>query len=146
MGITHSWTNDLVSRAMDGLALRHKALASNLANVDTPYYQRREVSFENQLTRALDTRRDALDGDRLPMKQLYQGHFNGTQDPLGLEAVNIEMDIETGWQVRNDRNGVNIEQEMASLAKNTQRYTALTNLQGRSYRATHKLLDSLGQV
>lgn len=43
-----------VLRALDGLALRHRITASNLANQSVPGYRRREVSFEDQLERAVD--------------------------------------------------------------------------------------------
>lgn len=43
----------LVSRAMDGLAVRHRVIASNLANQTTPGYKRRDVTFEDQLERAM---------------------------------------------------------------------------------------------
>ncbi|MFG0320475.1 MAG: flagellar basal body rod protein FlgB [Planctomycetota bacterium JB042] len=39
-------------RALDGLALRHRVVASNLANQSTPGFKRYEVSFEDQLERA----------------------------------------------------------------------------------------------
>lgn len=41
----------LMARALDGLALRHRVVASNLANQSTPGYKRYEVSFEDQLAR-----------------------------------------------------------------------------------------------
>ncbi len=43
----------LVARAMDGLAVRHRVVASNLANQSTPGYKRRDVEFEDQLERAI---------------------------------------------------------------------------------------------
>jgi flagellar basal-body rod protein FlgB len=41
-----------IIRSLDGLALRHKVAASNLANASTPGFKRREVSFEDQLEQA----------------------------------------------------------------------------------------------
>ncbi len=42
----------LLSKAMDAYALRQKAIAANVANLDTPGYKRKEVSFEDQLQQA----------------------------------------------------------------------------------------------
>ena len=39
-------------RALDGLALRHRTTAANIANQSVPGYKRRVVSFEDQLERA----------------------------------------------------------------------------------------------
>ena len=44
--------SQVLLRALDGLALRHRVVASNLANQSTPGYKRLEVSFEDQLERA----------------------------------------------------------------------------------------------
>jgi flagellar basal-body rod protein FlgB len=42
----------LMGAALDGLAARHRAIAANLANQNTPGYKRLVVSFEDQLARA----------------------------------------------------------------------------------------------
>jgi len=39
----------VLSAALDGLVMRHKAVASNLANQSTPGYKRFDVVFEEQL-------------------------------------------------------------------------------------------------
>ena len=39
----------IVGRALDGLTMRHKAIAANLANESTPGFKRFEVAFEDQL-------------------------------------------------------------------------------------------------
>lgn len=43
-----------VVRSLDGLSLRHRVVASNLANASTPGFKRRDVSFEDQLERAAE--------------------------------------------------------------------------------------------
>ena len=40
-------------QALTGLSRRHEAIASNIANIDTPGYQRREVNFEDALKKQL---------------------------------------------------------------------------------------------
>lgn len=45
-------TIDLLSRALDAYQMRTKALSSNIANLDTPDYQRLSISFEDQLREA----------------------------------------------------------------------------------------------
>ena len=42
----------LLERALDGLAMRQRVTASNIANQSVPGYKRRTVSFEDQLDRA----------------------------------------------------------------------------------------------
>jgi flagellar basal-body rod protein FlgB len=42
----------LLSNAMDAYSLRQKMTAANIANIDTPGYERRTVSFEKALQQA----------------------------------------------------------------------------------------------
>lgn len=42
-------TSSVVGLALDGLAVRHDAIASNIANINTPGYRPVKVSFEEQL-------------------------------------------------------------------------------------------------
>lgn len=41
--------------ALRGTLARHRALTQNLANADTPGYQRVDVAFETSLARAVET-------------------------------------------------------------------------------------------
>ena len=43
-----------LERALDGVALRQRVTAQNIANVMTPGYQAQQVSFENSLSAALE--------------------------------------------------------------------------------------------
>lgn len=42
----------MLAAALDGLAARHRAIAANIANQNTPGYQRVIVTFEDQLEAA----------------------------------------------------------------------------------------------
>ncbi|MGN8245022.1 flagellar basal body rod protein FlgB [Cellulomonas soli] len=42
-----------LNSALDGLALRQRVIADNIANVQTPNYHARRVAFEEELTRAV---------------------------------------------------------------------------------------------
>ena len=49
MDILASRDIEITNLALNGLMKRQRAIASNVANVMTPGYQRKEVSFEEQL-------------------------------------------------------------------------------------------------
>ena len=44
-----SVTSAALSSALDGLALRQRTIANNIANINTPNYQAKRVSFEDAL-------------------------------------------------------------------------------------------------
>ena len=48
-----------LERAIEGAGKRHEALAANLANANTPGYQRLEVDFHSALASAIGPRRRA---------------------------------------------------------------------------------------
>ncbi|MFN3659816.1 MAG: flagellar basal body rod protein FlgB, partial [Brevinematales bacterium] len=41
--------------SLQATALRRQVIADNIANADTPFFKRAEVTFESQLKRALDS-------------------------------------------------------------------------------------------
>ena len=91
---------DLLSQLLDASELRHRVISQNVANVNTPGYQRLAVSFEEELAQRL-TSNDANEtlGDLIP--EVYE---------------------EQGLPVRADGNNVDIDKEMGQLSKNSLLY------------------------
>lgn len=50
-----SVTTNALSTALDGLAERQRAIADNIANVNTPNYRAKVVSFENALAQSVQS-------------------------------------------------------------------------------------------
>ncbi|MCU1473805.1 flagellar basal body protein [Amnibacterium sp.] len=48
-----SVTMNALSSALDGLAARQQAIAQNIANINTPNYKAKVVSFENALAQSV---------------------------------------------------------------------------------------------
>jgi flagellar basal-body rod protein FlgB len=88
--------------AMRGAMLRQTLLNNNLANVDTPGYQRQDVDFQ-------DTLRTAIESGQ-PLDQVTFKPFTDHQT------------------LRADGNGVNAEQESALSAENGLLYQDLTQI------------------
>jgi flagellar basal-body rod protein FlgB len=86
--------------AMRGSMLRQTLLTNNLANADTPGYQREDVNFQSTLANALQT----------------------GQSP---SSVTFTPQVQSGT-VSADGNGVNGEQDSANLAENGLLYENLT--------------------
>lgn len=73
-----------LGRALDGLDARQRAIASNVANVETPGYQARIVRFEDDLRRAM------LSGD--PVSSSIQ--VERSTAPTRLNGNNVNLDVE----------------------------------------------------
>jgi flagellar basal-body rod protein FlgB len=111
-----------ISMALDGLSMRQRVAANNVANIDTPGFKAQHVSFETQLRRAL---RGEGDG----------GAILVTTDPehLGGAETNRTAFINVEHQnndLRNDTNNVDIDLEMTTLAETSLRYQALAQIAG----------------
>ncbi len=91
--------------AMRGSSLRQTLLASNLANVNTPGYQRKDVDFHAQLQAAQQTGQS-------------------------LETLSFSPATDSSRTVRADGSGVDADQESAALAKNALEYQALVQVAG----------------
>lgn len=79
-----SVTSRAFSSALDGLAMRQRAIADNIANANTPGYQSRRVAFEDALASSVRT------GD---------GKVQATEarslEPTRLNGSNVNLDTET---------------------------------------------------
>jgi flagellar basal-body rod protein FlgB len=96
-----------VKKMMDVSAMRHAAIASNLANVSTPGYKRVDLSksFEDELTSQIKSR---------------------DTDAVSAAVPRTEMDSLTP-STRADGNNVQIDKELLALSTNTMNFDALTN-------------------
>lgn len=95
-------------KMMDATALRHEAIASNLANVETPNYKRIDVNtdFQSELRAAMGTKNTASIASLTP--QLAEDR--------------------TAVAANRDGNTVQLESELLKLNQNTLAHTLETQL------------------
>ena len=108
-----------LSYALDGLSLRQKVTANNIANVDTPGYKAQQVNFEEQLQQAM--RDNTQPG--LPLQTTNVAHLGGDSSKTTLATVQQQNNT-----LRNDENNVDIDIEMTNLAETTIRFQALSQM------------------
>ncbi len=108
---------ELQNRALDAAWLRQGVLSNNIANVDTPGFKRQDVDFDSMLKGFLDNR-------RLSMVKTNTRHFAG--DYSALVSLQPRVTTDNTGSFRLDGNNVNIDVEMARLAQNNVKYTAIT--------------------
>ncbi|AEE96047.1 flagellar basal body rod protein FlgB [Mahella australiensis] len=106
----------VLSKALDGLWMRNQVISDNVANVDTPGFKASKVAFEDVLKGALDD--NALKGKVTNIKHIPIGALSAKDvQPQVLQSQNTSM--------RMDGNNVDIDLEMADLAKTTIAYNAV---------------------
>ena len=126
--IIYNYIN-VLDKAADAADSRNQILTNNIANVDTPNYRRKEVSFERYLEMALI-------GDESLDKRVddINTHLN---DFGGLIYTDHSV-----LSYRLDGNNVDIDTEQAYLAENQIRYNTLISLIGQEFSRYKTVLSS----
>ena len=79
-----SVTLSALTSALDGLAARQRAIADNIANVNTPNYAAKRVAFEDALAKSV------ADGGGS-----VQATIRTSLEPTKLNGNNVNLDTET---------------------------------------------------
>jgi len=122
-GLVGKSTNrEMLSKSLDAYMARNRAISSNIANATTPGYQKREVAFEESLSKALST--SSLKGSVTNSGHLSLGGGS-------LSSVKHEVVRSYDPTLASGVNNVDIDQEMSDLAQNQIAYKfALKRLSG----------------
>jgi flagellar basal-body rod protein FlgB len=99
---------NLLEKMLDVSATKHKVIANNIANINTPGYKKMEVSFAEQLEKII--------------KDTSANKFDVFQPKI---VVSKE---DTNVAIRNDGNNVDMDKEVSALMKNTLSYNVYTQL------------------
>ena len=103
---------NVLDKAADASSQRNKAIANNIANIDTPGYKRQDLNFESELERALGhSRYRTMDKKVADIKDKH----------LEARVVNDY----SGFSYRTDRNNVDVDTENVLLASNQLKYQGL---------------------
>jgi len=102
-------TRQLVYKSLDASALRSRVVAQNLANVDTPGYRRKEVSFEDQLQDLMKrklagalTQEDHMPfGKGVDLAKVAPKVFEAADQTLPGEVNNVDVDVEAAKMAEN---------------------------------------------
>jgi flagellar basal-body rod protein FlgB len=113
MNLFSSPVFNTLEKALDGSALKQKAISQNIANVDTPNYKAKKTQFQHTLDQAMDRSFNANRTD--------QRHVQFTS----ANRSNAFMTKSNNTMYNHNLNNVDIDQEMAEMAKNQIYYNAL---------------------
>ncbi len=101
---------NLIDAGIKAEALRQKAIANNVANLETPGYRRIDVKFEELLTKCLRS-----------------------SEEFDLSEVEAQIYRPKKTPVKSNGNDVNFEGEIGQMIKNTLRHKAYIRLLSKKY-------------
>jgi len=95
---------------------RQKVISGNIANINTPKYKTKELSFQDELTKA-EIRKNNLQLTRTNIKHIAIKPDYSMADTKIYEVK--------GLQEQNDGNNVNLDQQMSEMSKNSVMFDAI---------------------
>ena len=158
MDLVSSRTIEITKLGMDGLMERQHAISSNIANVMTPDYQRKEVAFESQLAEIIEKEdlKDYIKGQNSikyvpPNIDTFTGEVHHYRIPTMQEKAYLKSnvmedyrpqyvtDIYSGPNI--DGNNVELEREMMDLSKTGTKFLVLSNLERRQFSNLQRVIQ-----
>ena len=114
---------DVMQRALQAANLRQEVISNNIANINTPRFKRSTVAFEEMLAKELGYEDDP---NQLKVIRTHDKHLPVALQGKAVPAAKVdESDI-----MRVDDNNVDIDREMAGMAKNQIMFNALARTLG----------------
>jgi len=133
--ILNSPTFDYAQRGLQAATMRQDVISNNIANVNTPDFKRSDVVFESLLAKEMGLGEDK---NKLQMVRTRDRHLPQAMD--GRVMARIQLDDTTTMRV--DGNNVDIDAEMADLAKNQIYYSALAKKIGSYIQGVKNVITS----
>ena len=121
-----------LEKSLNLRSIQHRALASNIANMDTPNYKAVELDVAEKMNPKKG---------RVPVIKLVRTHAdhlqigNNRSDSIKLKAV-----TPTAYSLRGDGNTVDIDRTMGKLAENTLLYNATAQLISKKLKGLSKVI------
>jgi flagellar basal-body rod protein FlgB len=119
-------TMGVLERTMDLRAARHRAIAANIANEETPGYRPKEFRFMDALSSAVRGRGEGQ------IRVTHALHIGPRGDAVSrVTGKAVELNGEEGGL---DKNSVNLDFEMAKLSDNALNYNGAATIIGIRFR------------
>ena len=129
----------LLDQALEGRARRQDLIASNIANIDTPFYKARDLDFESYLK---DAASDIYKKQEKPLKTTNPKHFASDKKSFLATSLPAHQQLEIranakikgtifardAHMVRNDANTVDLDVETSEMSKNAAMVQALDGI------------------
>jgi len=87
---------DFLEAGLRAESLRQKAIANNVANLETPGYRSIDVKFKELLAKALDSK------GRVDLSEIEAQIYLPKQTPLNSNGNDVNLEAEVGKMVKNN--------------------------------------------
>lgn len=119
--ITSEKSTEILNKMINFSALKQKVIANNIANVNTPGYQRLEVNFDRKLEEAIKT--------------------NESINDIKVQ-VDVTKDKSSNTIRRKDGNSVDIDREVSELMQNSLSYNVYLEIMAKKFKIMKQAMRS----
>ncbi len=116
----------LFTRMLDGSAARQRAIAENIANVNTSGYRTKDINFVEFLNSESHNQISAsrTDSRHIPLNESGKSEY-------------IELDRDNSSELSSGLNNVDVDKEMVKSAENQLYYSATSKITALKFKALH---------
>ena len=116
----------IFSRMLDGSAARQRAIAENIANVNTPGYRTKDIDFAEYLNTETQNQVSAnrTDPRHIPINESGKAKY-------------IKMEKDNSNEMLSGVNNVDVDKEMVKSAENQLYYSATSKIAAIKFKALH---------
>ena len=86
---------DIVEAGLRAESLRQKAIANNIANLQTPGYRRVDVKFEDLLAKCLDS------SGKVDLSEVEPQIYRPKETPVKSNGNDVDLEAEVGHMIKN---------------------------------------------
>ena len=122
---------NLVGKVMTMQLQRQNVVMSNVSNAKTPGYQPLKLEFEEELQAALNT------GSVGAMSRTHEKHLPAAFDP---NSATSTWEHELKPRIVHGEDRVNLDKEMATMAKTSLHYNALATVMQKNFEGMKQLI------
>lgn len=127
-----------LEKALDASALRNQVISDNIANVNNPEYQAKAVEFDSHLREAMDHDKAAGKKGAFAFESKLPKHLQ-IEDMGGWTKENLAPSLQTVGGT------IDVNTEMAGLAKNQILYQAYTSKVSGIYGSLKWIVENSGR-
>lgn len=127
-----------LKHSLDFRSANHSVISGNLANIETPGYTPKKATFNQALRDAMGTREDTR-SDSVSLRRTHQKHFSSASD------TELAYTIETKTGPGGRPGKLDLDHEMARMAKNNLLYEASVQLLSKKFQALKDAIQDGGR-
>lgn len=121
-----------LAKSLNLRSIQHRALASNIANMDTPNYKAVELDVAEKMQK----NKDSVPGLRLA--RTHGGHIQLRSHRT--DRIELKKMASPAYSLRGDGNTVDIDRTMGRLAENTLMYRATAQLISKKFKGLKNVI------